>query len=277
MLSSDTPSAGVTWTELAARARTFRLEITFLFETTDPRAIAEQLSDLVFRAIAHATPDEAGRAAQAAVHYAELARQGRRFVGTAVLAGGPPRDRHARDDYHHAFRVLVHQAIRLAGFLLAEDDAFQVWSEHLRRKNLLLKLGTIEDAGEATALLCLHFSAIADADVRREFAPTAHEASARRDQLPPLDTKEQQRAAVDDKLACVSKELELFPPLKHDTEFWKVGPYTDRGAFEDWIETGHPKSADDAFRIVLAMDSPAYYRRLQSWPERRKLAERKKT
>ena len=178
MPSNDTSPAGVTWTGLADRVRAFtrefRLEIAFSFETSDPRAIAEQLGNLALRYIAQAPPNEAGQAARVAVQYAELARQGRRFAGTAVLTGGP-RDPHARDDYHHGFGVLVHQAVKRVGLLLAEEEAFQVWSERLRREKHSLKLGTVEDAGEATALLCEHFSAIAEAEIRREFAfaPTA--------------------------------------------------------------------------------------------------------
>jgi hypothetical protein len=236
MPGNDTPSAGVTWKELAARARTFRLEIAFRFETTDPRAIAEQLGDLAFSAIAHATPDEAGRIAQEAVHYAELAYQGRLFVGTAVLDGGPPRARHARDDYRHAFRVLVHQAIKLAGFVLREEEeAFQVWSERLRREQHSLKLGTIEDAGEATALLCEHFSAIAGADVRREFSFALGDAESAQDanlnvttravSTGAVDASAPERAIVPDK----SEPRDEAIPATSEVAVWLAAALTVRG------------------------------------------------
>jgi hypothetical protein len=90
-----------------------------------------------------------------------------------------------------------------------------------------------------------------------------------------LDTEERRRKAVKDTLAHVSKERDLDPPLKDDTEFWKASPYTHRGTFELWIKTGGTKSADDEFRKVLAMDSQTFHRRLLSWPERRTRPEQK--
>ena len=90
------------------------------------------------------------------------------------------------------------------------------------------------------------------------------------------ETESQRRAAVKQKLAQVSTELDLYPPLQDDSEFWKVSPYTDRGAFEDWIKTGGPETADEAFRRVLALDSHEYRRRLETWPERRQRANQKK-
>src|SRR5262249_21785357 len=99
------------WKALAATVRTFieefglkqrgtedaRLQITFLFATTNPQRIAEQLGN---------ETDATGQAARQAAHYTELARQGRQFVGTAELTGGPDVQRLKADCYYR-FHKLV--------------------------------------------------------------------------------------------------------------------------------------------------------------------------
>jgi hypothetical protein len=286
------PSSETAWKALAGTVRGFiqefglqkretedaRLQITFLFDTTDPRAIAEQLS---------AVADDTGEAARQAAHYTELAREGRRFVGTAELTGGPHVQR-LRQDCYHRFRKIVQQIVEQAGFRVLPEDAFQGVSERLRWEPDLFKVTTIEDAGAAVEWLCIHFADRSDAEIRDElafaYAEEAKDAQATQGpkgavawDLLPLETKEQRRAAVKQKLASVSEDLDLYPPLTHDTDFWRVSPYTDPGAFQDWMKTGGPKSAADAFRAVLMRDSHDYYRRLQTWPERRQLAQQKKT
>jgi hypothetical protein len=105
----------------------------FLFDTTNPQRIAEQLRTVT---------DETGEVARRAAHYTELARQGRQFVGTAELTGGPHVQR-LRTDCYYRFRKLVQQIVEKAGFHVSADDAFQgvmrghstsaLWPARLRR------------------------------------------------------------------------------------------------------------------------------------------------
>jgi hypothetical protein len=281
------PSTEKAWKERAAEVRAFieeyglrqgetedaRLQIAFLFDTTDPRSIAEQLSSVA---------DETCQAARRAAHYTKLACQGCQFVGTAELTGGPRVER-LRNDCYRRFRQLVQEIVEQAGFPVSEEDAFQGLSERLRRERDLFRATTIEDTGAAVLWLCNHFALLSDAEIRDELAfafvpaPEAVDRFADVNRMvPPLPTEQQRRRAVEEKLARVSKDLDLFPPLTDDTDFWRVTPYLDRGAFENWMTTGRPETADKTFRRALALDSHEYYRRLKTWPERRRRADDKK-
>lgn len=145
-----------------------RLQIAFQFDTSDPRTIAEELEALATWAL-DARANEAFEWARRAEHFGELARRRLGFVGTAMLLEGP-RDPIAKRNAHQQFRVRVHRAVKLAGLVMDEEMAFQVWSECLRRRKYSLKLGTIEDATEASRLLCLHFAASSPADIQSELA-----------------------------------------------------------------------------------------------------------
>jgi hypothetical protein len=111
----------------------------------------------------------------------------------------------------------------------------------------------------------------------QESTPNVNVPAASHD-VDPLITPKGRRAAVDEKLAHVSRELQLFPALTHDVDFWHASNYQDRSTFEDWLNRGADKSesADRVFRYLLTLGPVAFNAAREQWPARRRAAAARK-
>jgi hypothetical protein len=130
-------------------------------------------------------------------------------------------------------------------------------------------------------------AAAAPAEVQRppRMAPAAArtstlqtgDVSADHARLPPLETEEERRTAVNDKLALVSQDTD--EPLRHDADFWKAAKqYQNRRSFEDWLKKGPAApSAHQAFCRVLLLPTVDFVAASRQWRKKPKRGSEKKT
>jgi len=97
------------------------------------------------------------------------------------------------------------------------------------------------------------------------------------DRLGPVEAGPQRRAAVTDKLTCVSQET--GDVWRYDTDFWKAAKqYQHRKTFSAWLRRGEvaSPSAHKAFCRVLLLSSAEFVAARNQWKKKPKRVSRKK-
>jgi hypothetical protein len=273
--SGFTPEARAHLDALTDLARRFRALQAFphignfqvTYNLSDPRTLLERHDKAAVDAITKGMDDQAGVLARLAVHYAGMVSKGWTEVGPEpTLARTHPI---CRD-----FRALAAIAARMAALVpptASDEEAERAWLMELRTRGYYSEWRPLAAPAEASAQLCGALSA--DALAR---SMTPREASALRPPeaaaptpaapvvlLPPLNTKNERRAAIAAFLAAAQEKWPHDRLIK--THCWKAMGYKHAREFQRWQQASKKagKECSKRCRDLLKMTPQEFIDRLR--------------